>query len=77
MPVVRLNHLVKPNVEANVDTNVHPNRNANESTNMEPNELSNVDPNVHLSVVVNVEDIQMVPCFDNYLCNWIIYHLCN
>ncbi|QCD79495.1 hypothetical protein DEO72_LG1g3137 [Vigna unguiculata] len=66
MPIMRLNHPVKPNVEAKMQ----PNQNANENTNMEPNEQPNMDPNVQSSVAVNVEDMlkRIVPSCTNVPC---------
>ncbi|XP_027911556.1 uncharacterized protein LOC114170270 [Vigna unguiculata] len=53
MLVVRLNYVVKQNVEANTHTSINFNPNANDNTNMGPNS----EPNVQPTNTVNVEDI--------------------
>jgi len=66
MLVVRLNYVVKQNVEANAQTSINSNPNANDNTNMGPN----LQPNVQPTNTANVEDIlqRMVPPSTNIPC---------
>jgi len=66
MPVVRLNYVVKQNVEVNAQTSINSNPNANDNINMEPN----LQPNVQPTDTTNVEDIlqKMVPPSSNIPC---------
>ncbi|QCE03581.1 hypothetical protein DEO72_LG8g1606 [Vigna unguiculata] len=53
MHVVRLNYVVKQNVEANAHPSINSNPNTNDNTNMGPN----LQPNVEPTNTANVEDI--------------------
>ncbi|QCD93421.1 hypothetical protein DEO72_LG5g1496 [Vigna unguiculata] len=66
MPVMRLNYVVKQNVEANAQPSINSNPNANDNTNMGPN----LQPNVEPTNTTNVEDIlqRMVPPSTNIPC---------
>ncbi|QCD99328.1 hypothetical protein DEO72_LG7g609 [Vigna unguiculata] len=66
MLVVRLNYVVKQNVEANAQPSINSSPNANDNTNMGPN----LQPSVEPTNTANVEDIlqRMVPPSINISC---------
>ncbi|QCE03707.1 hypothetical protein DEO72_LG8g1732 [Vigna unguiculata] len=57
MPIVRLNYVVKPIVQANVDTNVQPKENTNQTPIVEHNVQAIVGPNMQPIVAINVDEI--------------------
>ena len=66
MPMVRLNYVVKQNVEIDAQPSKNSNPNVNDNTNMGPN----LQPNVEPTNTANVEDIlqRMVPPSTNIPC---------